>query len=110
MRTITLLLALMLPFAAHSQSGVLPADTLARGKLLYTTHCISCHSVEIHWRAKKLVSDWSALKAQVSRWQKSAGLGWSEDDVEQVGAYLNATYYHFPAAEKIGLDLQEITK
>jgi mono/diheme cytochrome c family protein len=88
---------------ACAQSG----DSLARGRLLYGTYCISCHAAEIHWREKKLASDWSALKNQVRRWQKVAELGWSEDDIEQVSAYLNASYYHFSATDKIGLGPQK---
>lgn len=110
MRTISLFLALILSFGAIAQPATQPADALVRGKLLYTTHCISCHAVEIHWRDKKLVNSWSDLKIQVQRWQQTAGLEWSSDDIEQVSAYLNEAYYHLPDAGKIGLGLQIIKK
>lgn len=101
MRKRKMLLVLMLSFGVNLQTGAMPADQV-RGKLLYTTHCISCHEVEIHWREKKLARDWNGLKIQVNYWQKTAGLGWSEEDIEQVSAYLNAAYYHFPALDKVG--------
>ena len=70
------------------------------GELLYSTHCSTCHSVEIHWRANSLSSDWSSLKAQVRRWQLNIGLGWSEDEVTDVTRYLNNAYYNFTVTDK----------
>jgi hypothetical protein len=70
------------------------------GELLYSTHCSTCHSVEIHWRAKSLSSDWSSLKAQVRRWKLNVGLGSSEDEVTDVTRYLNNAYYNFTVNDK----------
>ena len=70
------------------------------GELLYSTHCSTCHSVEIHWRANSLSSDWNSLKAQVRRWQLNIGLGWSEDEVTDVTRYLNNAYYNFTVTDK----------
>lgn len=70
----------------------------ARGELLYSTHCIACHTTQIHWRAKKRVVDWSSLKAEVRRWAGNAGLGWSADEVVEVTRYLNSTLYRFPTS------------
>lgn len=67
-----------------------------RGELLYATHCISCHSTQIHWRDKKVAKDWGTLKAEVGRWQKASELGWSEEDVTDVARYLDTLHYHFP--------------
>lgn len=106
-RTGALVMATLLLLGVTAPASALPEEDIARGKLLYSTHCMSCHAVEIHWRAKLLVTNWSSLKIQVGRWQKLAGLGWSEDDIEQVSAYLNATYYHFPASDRVGLGRKE---
>jgi len=78
--------------AAHAQSG--PSPT--RGELLYTTHCVACHTTQVHWRDQNVATDWQGLKAQVRRWQQSAGLQWSEADVVEVARYLNDTIYHHP--------------
>ncbi len=67
-----------------------------RGELLYSTHCKGCHATEIHWRDKKLATDWDSLKIQVRLWQAASALGWSEDDITVVTRYLNDTFYHFP--------------
>jgi mono/diheme cytochrome c family protein len=70
------------------------------GELLYSTYCNGCHTTEVHWRAKKLASDWTSLKYQVRRWQDNMSLGWGEDDVAAVARYLNGLYYHFPIADR----------
>jgi mono/diheme cytochrome c family protein len=73
-----------------------PKSNTSRGALLYSTHCIACHSSQMHWRDKKLATDWPTLKAQVRRWQAAAMLDWKEDDITEVTRHLNALYYGFP--------------
>jgi len=84
---------------AHAQ---VPAQT--RGQLLYGTHCISCHSTQMHWRENKRAYDWDSLKLQVRRWQDNASLQWSEADVAEVARHLNDTIYHYPqTADRVSL-------
>jgi mono/diheme cytochrome c family protein len=71
----------------------------ARGELLYSTYCIGCHTTQVHWRAKGLVTDWISLKGQVRRWYRNVGLGSEEDDIAAVARYLNDLFYHFPTAD-----------
>lgn len=68
----------------------------SRGELLYSTHCIACHTSEMHWRDKKVATDWTSLRLQVRRWQGNAGLGWSEADILEVTRYLNESIYRYP--------------
>jgi len=82
---------------ATAQSPPAADDPL--GALLYSTHCVACHSAQIHWRDRKLVTSWTSLKAEVRRWQSNAGLGWGEDEVAAVARHLNAVHYHLPAAD-----------
>ena len=77
---------------AHAQTSTSPS----RGQLLYTTHCVSCHTSEVHWRDKRQAKDWDSLKYQVRRWQAIAELRWSEEDVVQVTRHLNDTIYRYP--------------
>jgi mono/diheme cytochrome c family protein len=74
----------------------LPARAESSGELLYSTHCIACHSTQVHWRNKKLATDWNSLTAQVRRWQKTTALGWNEDEINSVARYLNDKIYKFP--------------
>lgn len=77
-----------------------PAADASRGEMLYSTHCIACHTTHVHWRDKRLASDWASLEKQVRRWQHNTGLSWSDDDVAAVTRYLNTLYYHFPAGSQ----------
>jgi len=38
-----------------------PTHSLSRGELLYSTHCIACHTAQVHWRDKKQATDWELL-------------------------------------------------
>ena len=70
----------------------------SRGELLYSTHCGECHTTQIHWRDNRSVNDWGSLTFQVKRWQDTASLGWTSDDILSVSRYLNDTIYHFKQA------------
>lgn len=75
---------------------VQPQPVPTRGELLYTTHCISCHTTQMHWRDDKQATDWESIKAQVRRWQAITGLAWSDADITEVSRYLNDTIYRYP--------------
>ncbi len=66
-----------------------------RGALLYETHCIACHDVQVHWRDKKVARDWPGLKGEVRRWQGNNTLGWGEEDIDAVADYLNWRFYRY---------------
>jgi len=87
--------AALFAIAAAAAQAQAPTAT-ARGELLYSTHCQACHTTQVHWRDKRLATDWAGLAAQVERWQANARLGWSAEDVDAVARYLNARYYRFP--------------
>lgn len=72
----------------------------SRGQLLYATHCLSCHTTEVHWREKHRATDWKSLQVQVRRWQGAVGLQWSDADVNEVARHLNDTIYHFPRPQE----------
>lgn len=100
--------------ARHGLAGVLlgaaaiatAAHAESRGELLYSTHCIACHTSQMHWRDKKAATDWTSLKFQVQRWQSAAGLDWSEADIQDVTRYLNESIYRYaPASNPLTLDL-----
>jgi mono/diheme cytochrome c family protein len=89
-------------FVLSGNSADADAQTMrdaTRGELLYSTHCIGCHGTQVHWRDKSLVTDWTSLQSQVSRWQGVSGLKWSNEDIAEVARYLNGLHYHYPAPE-----------
>jgi cytochrome c2 len=100
--TMLLLLAATAVLPAAAQ----PADA-ARGQLLYSTHCIECHTTQMHWREQKKARDWPTLIAQVRRWQAEARLQWSEQDINDVARHLNDTIYGFPPPVTVGQGAQK---
>ncbi|RYY77817.1 MAG: cytochrome c [Comamonadaceae bacterium] len=78
-----------------------PGDT-NRGKLLYETHCIRCHTEQMHWRAQRRATDPASLRAQVRRWQGEARLAWTDADIDAVARYLDDTIYRFPQDRQVG--------
>jgi mono/diheme cytochrome c family protein len=95
-RTLLVLLALA-GGGATVQAQQQPSQS--RGQLLYGTHCIACHSTQMHWRNDRLAQDWDTLKFQVRRWQGNAGLQWSDADIAEVARHLNDSIYHFPQTD-----------
>ena len=93
-----------LPLAAQ------PTPSNARGELLYSTHCVSCHTAQVHWRDKKLATDWPSLRAQVHRWESNIGMNWTDDDIAAVARYLNAHYYRFPAPDTAAATKQPLPR
>jgi mono/diheme cytochrome c family protein len=102
MRTIKWSLLACLAAFALPAALAQPAAPAGRGELLYSTHCIACHSRELHWRQKKLATDWASLSVQVRRWAGNAGLGWSDEEIADVTRYLNAVHYRFAAPSVTG--------
>jgi mono/diheme cytochrome c family protein len=86
--------------AALAQAHAQGPESVVRGALLYDTHCIGCHTSQMHWRENRLAKDWPSLKFQVNRWQKENALGWSEQDIVDVATYLNALHYRYPAPQQ----------
>jgi mono/diheme cytochrome c family protein len=97
---IRLLLSAFLLAGAATQ--VAARESASRGELLYRTHCIACHTTQMHWRDARRAVDWPSLVAQVTQWQGRAGLGWNGEDVDEVARWLNTTIYRFPRPERRG--------
>ncbi|MBI5716220.1 MAG: cytochrome C [Burkholderiales bacterium] len=76
--------------------GAVPQPPPSRGKLLYETHCITCHTSKMHWRDGRIVRDWLGLVEQVRRWQDTDKLQWSDADIVEVARYLNDAIYRLP--------------
>jgi len=82
-----------------AQTQLQPLPT--RGELLYNTHCIACHTTQVHWRDNKQATDWKGIEAQVRRWQGVAGLAWSDADITEVSRFLNNTIYKYPQTGEV---------
>jgi mono/diheme cytochrome c family protein len=75
--------------------GVHAQAAPSRGQLLYTTHCVECHSTQMHWRDGRQARDWETLRTWVRHWALESRLQWTEDDVDAVARYLDDSVYKF---------------
>jgi cytochrome c2 len=87
-------LALAVPLAANAQDA-------ARGKELYETRCVGCHSKSVHNRASRKAGSFEAVRAEVSRWNKEMGGVWRTEEINDVTVYLNERYYKFPCPQSV---------
>lgn len=95
------LFSLALSFSSQAQAEEKLTNEASRGKLLYSLHCVNCHTEQKHWRANKKVSDWPSLVSQVRLWQNISNLKWDNHDTESVANYLNTLYYHYPLPDTV---------
>ncbi len=65
------------------------------GKALVDSHCYSCHGNEVYTRADRKVKSLGGLHKQVQRCELALGLGWFDDQIDDVAAYLNNGFYRF---------------
>ncbi len=95
--TAALCFGLCMTFLAPAQ-----AVDLKRGKELVQENCVKCHAdmmggdgSKIYTRADRRIDSLEALNKQVHRCKNSLGVSWPEDQIADVVAYLNKTYYKF---------------
>lgn len=86
---------------AISMTSLQAAD-LEAGRSLYQPNCIACHAslmkgdpARIYTRPDHRIHSYPELITQVRRCSLSQGLQWSQQDIENVAAFLNTQYYKF---------------
>jgi NMD protein affecting ribosome stability and mRNA decay len=75
--------------------GFAQAASVEHGQALHDAHCKSCHDTSVYTRANRLVTSRAALEAQVGRCEVAQDLAWTDQDIADVIAYLDANFYHF---------------
>ena len=83
-----LVLILMVTMPAWAQDA-------QRGRLLYETHCLSCHYERIHKRdpSRSLVRTFTQLRLEVAQRAANTGQRFTIDDLDDIAEYLNRTHY-----------------
>lgn len=69
------------------------AQDAGRGRLLYETHCATCHAEKLHRRELSKIQSLANLRDEVARWVKQTRHGFTLDDIEAVVQHLNRTHY-----------------
>ncbi len=85
-------LGMVASLALISSASALGADP-SRGALLYENHCTACHASQAHIREARKVQSRAELRRWILRWQSELRLEWSSEEVDDVEAFLNETYY-----------------
>jgi cytochrome c peroxidase len=88
----------ILLFLVLTASAATPLSVAAeqeKGSALYQQHCVSCHGSEIYTREDRKVNSLPGLQRQVQRCETALGLRWFDEDIGDVAAYLNESFYHF---------------
>lgn len=95
-RSRTLIPALLLSAAALAVPCPSSAADAVRGRALYELRCDGCHTESVHGRTHRVARDMDDVRRWVARWNEHLRLQWGDTEIEDVAAYLNATYYRFP--------------
>ena len=90
-KTLITLITLCLVATSHA---VLAAD-VKNGKKLQQKNCMKCHDDGMYTRDNRFIKKESSLRAQVQRCESTLDLTWFDEEVDDVTAYLNKSFYHF---------------
>lgn len=71
------------------------AQDIDRGKMLHENHCRMCHESIAYKRSGHIAKNIEEVRAQVTRWQGNTDLRWSDEDIDNVTAYVAQRYYKF---------------
>ena len=74
------------------------AANIEHGKTLVEQHCTRCHDARVYIRPDRRIASFGALKNQVKRCEQSQSLEWPQPNIDDVVAYLDATFYKFGGA------------
>jgi mono/diheme cytochrome c family protein len=96
MKSLAWALVLLLPGIAAAATEGADTPNFERGRELYEAHCQHCHTSSIHARPNQLPLTRDELAGIVDHFRRTAGLGWTPEEIDDVVEYLNRTRYRFP--------------
>ena len=84
----------LLAFALLCAAPALAQDA-QRGRLLYETHCLSCHYERIHKRdpARSRIATFAGLRTEVADRAAQTGRPFAIEDLDDIAEYLNRSHY-----------------
>lgn len=91
-RVLIATMMLFTPFAPGQAADV------EHGKSLHQRSCLTCHDTGVYTRADRRVKSLSALDAQVRQCDANLGTKLSSQDITDIVAYLNQSFYRFEEA------------
>ena len=79
------------------QTAVAGGDVASGQKLFEASQCLSCHGTDVFSRPDRKVKSLTDLETQVRHCDANLSKNWYDDEILDVVAYLNSTYYKFGA-------------
>jgi mono/diheme cytochrome c family protein len=83
-----LITALLLSMSAQ-------AFNIDNGKALHNENCVRCHDASMYTRKDRKTKSYELLRERVVQCEIMTELIWFEEEINDVTAYLNQTYFHF---------------
>jgi mono/diheme cytochrome c family protein len=74
-------------------AGAARAQNIDRGRLLYDTHCATCHTERLHTREKSVIQSYGALRAEVGKRAGMTNRQFSPDELEDIIEFLDRSHY-----------------
>ena len=94
MRAVSLLFVLFAASAAQAQN-------LDRGRLLYETHCGSCHTERLHDREQSLIRTYADLRREVGdRAALVPNRRFTPDELDDIIEFLDRSHYRLDLPRK----------
>lgn len=87
---IVLMSVLWMPLA-HAKEG----NAVNGQKLFAGSKCLSCHGTDVFTKPDRKIKNLAMLESQVRRCDANSSTNWYDDEILDVVAYLNKTYYKF---------------
>jgi mono/diheme cytochrome c family protein len=79
---------------ALSAGCAAPSGDPEKGARLHDS-CLGCHGIELYVPPNAKVKTLAELKKEVENWNDRMNPKFDEQEVEDITAYLNSTYYKF---------------
>lgn len=65
------------------------------GKTLHNENCVRCHDDSMYTRKDRKTQSYSLLRERIVQCEIMTELIWFEEEIDDVTAYLNESFYHF---------------
>ena len=95
MRAASFLALALLAAAARAQN-------VDRGRLLYETHCATCHTERLHEREKSLIRSYADLRGEVGRRAALTNRQFSPDELDDIIEFLDRSHYRLDLPRRGG--------
>src|SRR4029077_14262696 len=87
---------IVLLLAAGAEQG----QSVDRGRLLYETHCATCHTERLHERDKSVVQSYGQLRAEGGTRAAMTTRRFSPDELDDIIEFLDRSHYRLDLPRK----------